>query len=134
GVGGFPAGELWTVRDVPILRRGSLPRFGVTTRRHGATVELFGIAAPGVVATGLGIIPRARPLIALRVSALSTDVRLKLVRVTDQRGRAIDWVPYQAGSDILSEGYGFGLRAPDDTQKVDLTFALSRNRVVEFVV
>jgi hypothetical protein len=144
--GGFAAGDLWTVKGVPVPRRGP-EFFPEQSTTHDSGPVAF------------RLVPRRDPSgelhFMLRLDALPRGVRLRLVHARDNRGRLTfpreeEAVVFPTASEAheqhvtvsapfggnRSEKWWGGyrrVRVAPDARTVNLTFAVVRSRFVEFV-
>lgn len=127
---GFQPGELWTVRDVPITRRGTPADPSARFTRHGVTLRLLGITAAGAQPPPDGVIMGDGTTVYVQAPSSIEGLQFTLVRAADDQGRSV------AGTRSIVSGsgvHGFGLQAARDARALDLTFALQRSRFAEFV-
>lgn len=147
---GFTPADLWTVRRVPVPRRGHVGRPVTVTTPRGLTLTLklrSGDQSPELFSLPVEI-----------VTAVD-GVRVALVKATDEQGRGIvpvggrspSFLPSQqempgqqvevvspSASGISAEevfrGRYYQLRLPPRAKRLDLTFAVTKSRFAEFVV
>lgn len=134
---GFAPDELWTVRDVPVPRKGQRVPLGQSTPLGGTTLRLKAIAGPGGPALAEMQFPSDGPQIGVEVVAPLQGQRLTLASAMDDRGHRLASLTPSGSSNST---YLFVL-APSDqparfqgARALDLTFALHRSRYVEFTV
>jgi hypothetical protein len=144
----FPPADLWTVQGVAVPAPGAVTSCSTKTTRHGVTLELMEIAGPGAtIAPEEGLrpepslnVPTGRHCISVRALSppnglqLGRGLRVSLVRMTGERGRPISLLDRDASASISSSGrHRFEVTIPSGTKRVDLTFAVSKSRFVEFM-
>jgi hypothetical protein len=144
--GGFAAGDLWTVKGVPVPRRGP-EFFPEQSTTHDSGPVAFRLVPRRGTSGELHFM--------LRLDALPRGVRLRLVHARDNRGRLTfpreeEAVVFPTASEAheqhvtvsapfggnRSEKWWGGyrrVRVAPDARTVNLTFAVVRSRFVEFV-
>ena len=130
----FDPADLWTARGVPVPKRGAIARSAATAARHGAAVQLLGIGSPGHSIFGWIAYPGHVPMAYVQAPSSLAGFRVSLVRAIDDRGREAP--PIRSGfwmNDKRTQ-YSLPLHIPPGAKRVDLTFAVSRSRFVEFIV
>jgi hypothetical protein len=129
-VAGHAPADLWTVRDVPITRQGSVGEWVASTTRYGVKLALLGIAAPGVTVPFQGVRRGDGPAVYVSTSPPIKGVYLMLLRVIDDQGREIRRL---GPGSFENWQYRFGLQARPAVRTVDLTFAVVKSRFTEFM-
>jgi hypothetical protein len=130
---GFSAGEQWTLHGVPVPKRDQRIDPAATTHQQGAELRLSLTGA--VDPFGRGRVWRQPfPTVNVSVFPPSPDLQLNLLTARDDRGRALTVFGGHPAS-IDSGDYHFFLdRLPPDAARMDLRFAIHRNRFFEFLV
>jgi hypothetical protein len=124
---GFRPDELWTVPSVVVPGLRKSRRLSQTATRQGASLSLCRVSGRAGAACDW----RTPACVEVRMSPISDDLNLTLVRATDDRGRNIT-PPFAT---YMGEGlFSFGLLGTATPQKVSLTFAVQKPRFVEFLV
>jgi hypothetical protein len=130
---GFGPDELWVARGVPVRPPDRATAVVAAARRQGAELSLTVLDARGPF--GLGY-RRGRPAPMLEVDLLMPppDLRVTLLRATDDRGRTIPaFIPEPAASGGSVYRYRFFHVSPE-ARAMDLVFAVTRSRFFEFRV
>jgi hypothetical protein len=145
----FPTEHTWTARGVPLSRAGSW-RWGerfvpvATGRTRTATLSVAAVHRdPPGNADSAAI--RATHRVGVRVRSDEWDLRLRLLRAVDDRGRPVKvgsnpvalfqrWIYPSLQPRPAEMGGSFPLRVQPGTRSVDLTFAVEPSRFVSFTV
>jgi hypothetical protein len=131
--GAFRSAELWTFRSLPAPRAGKTVRHIKGTTRGGITLSVQSLhhyRPPGELVRKL-IKPFPSAGVRLRTWGLSDDMRVSLIRATDDRGRVLATSRYgYRGED---GEHSFNYQLPADAKTLDLTFAVQKPRFVEFL-
>jgi len=140
----FASGDLWTVRKVPVPKKGQVNDYKTiaSTNLHGMKVELSRIIPPGApIGEFVGGDQRKVPRVQVTLSPKRDGIRLDLVKVTDDRGREVNtsFLMSGSGSDVFTDvpdpsiRYYFNLDdLRSDVKTVNLTFALHESEYAEF--
>ncbi len=138
--GGFPADELWPVGGVSVPKSGELLEARVLTNLHHTELEFLGVSGPEAKLPEdyAGIRPHAN--LHVRTPHPMDGLRLVLVEVRDDQGRKLALRGSTSRSSMGGRGntpkemlHGFAIEIPEDTRSLDLTFAATRVRSVEFL-
>jgi hypothetical protein len=136
----YPAEELWTIKGVPVPKVGEVTEVNAKTNIYGAQIEFTGVSGPDarLPLDWQGRMPYAN--IHARSPIPMSDTYLKLVEVRDDQGRKIAQRGMHSSSSTSGRGatlresnHGFGIEIPGDSKTLDITFAFTRSRYVEFL-
>lgn len=125
----FPLGDLWEIPAVPVqtaLNSNSVA--DVSTNLHGAILQFHGVVGPK------SPVPMARRMLNddylfhLSCSNLSADVRLRLLRATDQRGTILR----VGGAASQGVDHFFAVKIPTDATAVHAVYAVTRTVRLEY--
>ena len=127
-VDGFPPGDLWIVRGVPVPDARSASVVNVETNLHGVLFRFCCLAGKDCASPAARISIGRSPLVHVVCPAPPPDCVFKLVSATDSQGRR---APCRSqgvdGSDWL-----FALELPEGAKTLDLAFAVTRRVSVDF--
>jgi hypothetical protein len=139
----FALADLWTVRNVPVPKKGQKVDFRTfaSTVLHGMKVELGQIVPPGEsIGETVEQWDRKTPAVSVTLSPKREGIRLDLVKATDGQGRAVNTSFLMSGSGgdcigIPDPTYRYhysldGVRS--DVKTINLTFALHESEYAEF--
>jgi hypothetical protein len=138
--GNFPPDELWSVHEVGVPKAGELMEARVVTNLHHAELEFLGVSGPRTKLPEdyAGIRPNAN--IHVRTPHPMEGLRLVMVEVRDDQGRKLANKGSSARSSTGGRGntpkemlHGFAVEIPEDSKSLDITFAVTRVRSVEFL-
>jgi hypothetical protein len=139
---GFFAEELWTVRSVPLAKRGQENGFNVIARatRQRAKVELRELVPPGGSLGEAIFGEQEKPCVSVVLNPRRKGLRLDLIGAVDDRSREIKTSLVMSGSGGCcinipdpTERYHFSLEdLAVDASAVDLTFAVQETKFVQF--
>jgi hypothetical protein len=127
----FAANEAVTVRHVATPRSKQFIPADRTAMLQGTTIQVLGIAGPGLNDGSSWYGAYRRPTVRVQLSA-HADHRLTL-RAVDDRGREVFASADDPQTSHRGSEYHFPLTLPQDTRSLDLTFAIDRIRYVEFL-
>ncbi|HEU4754092.1 MAG TPA: hypothetical protein VFU47_13360, partial [Armatimonadota bacterium] len=133
GVGAFAPSELWTVRRVPVPRGKALvPCIRAATLR-GTRMVLEGTVPAHVVPPHSLWGGWDSPTVRMSTSPIDLNVRIDLVRAVDDRGREVKTLGGGTSTDGINRSHLFAVEPAAGARTMDLTFALQRPRVTEFI-
>jgi hypothetical protein len=136
----FPPEEIWTIGAVPVPEPGKLTERQDTTNIYNIQVGFTGISgADAKLPDGFtGMSPY--PNVHFRTPYPGDEVRIRLLRVTDEQGRAAKLhgnsaSSYLGGRTTMPKEmiYGFSFEIPEGAKLLDVTFAVTKVVTVEFV-
>ncbi len=132
---GFGPEELWTVRGLPVPARGKTVKLEREERVGEVLLQVRGLTGPGGTMAGSDIsYTSSQAALHLHV-VLPTGLpearrpRIDLVRVVDDRGRAVRVAGYSSSE----KDYAFDLAVEPGMRTLDATFAVHRPVQVEFL-
>jgi hypothetical protein len=136
----FPSDDLWIIKDVKIPLRGELMEARAVTNLHHAELEFLGVSgAKAKLPDGYaGIRPNGN--IHLRTPHPMDGLRIVLVEARDDQGRKLEAKGSTARASMGGRGntpremqHGFAVEIPRDAKSLDITFAVTRVRRIEFL-
>jgi hypothetical protein len=123
---GFSPAELWTVRDLPVPGLRASRRMNRRVSLQGVTLSLLSVSGRAAPASDW-----RDPSVQVRMSPMSGERRLTVVRAIDDRGK--ECTP--AYATLMPGGFlTFGLPGATGAKRITVTFAVQKPRVVEFLV
>jgi hypothetical protein len=135
----FPAGELWTISGVAVPKTGELIERHDINHIHNLELEFTGVSGAKAKLPDGYTVSRPYPNVHFRMPYPVEDVRIKLIEIKDDRGRI---AKLQSSTSTTSTGgrgitarellCGFGFEIPEGTKTLDVTFAATKVRAVEF--
>lgn len=131
---GFYEDEQWTVSDLRVPASSETVNLDQSATVQGVTMKL--VAFTGSNADQPGNLmwqgEKGEPRISIRAQTTDDNCRVSLVKVVDQRGRAVEVDPDSQWTWSAPEKV-FGLKAGPGVSSVSCTFAVQRSRYVEFL-
>lgn len=138
--GDFPPDELWVIKRVRVPRPGELVEQRVITNLLNTELEFLGASGPDTSLAESHVGVQSRANIHLRTPLLLGGVRVVLVQVRDDQGRQSTTCGSTARTSMGGRGntpremlHGFAIELPEDAKSLDITFAATRVRRVEFL-
>jgi hypothetical protein len=136
----YPAEELWIIKGVPVPKFGGVTEVNAKTNIYGAEIEFAGLSGSNARLPPDWVGTRLHATIHARSPLPMSDTHLKLVEVRDDQKRKITQLEMSSTSSYAGRGatlretdYGFGVDLPADAKTLDITFAFTRSRFVEFL-
>lgn len=136
----YPAEELWIIKGVPVPKFGAVTEVNAKTNIYGAEIEFAGLSASNAKLPPDWVGNQLHATIHARSPLPMSDTHLKLVEVRDDLKRKITQLELSSSSSYAGRGatlreteYGFGIDLPADAKTLDITFAFTRSRFVEFL-
>jgi hypothetical protein len=137
--GDFPTNELWTVTNILIPDNGEIAERREVATRSGREFEFLGVSGPNAALRDqfTGIRPHAN--FHLRTPFPVTEWHLSLVEIKDDRGREVHRRGVSSAPSIVGGAtvkhllYGFAFDIPDDAKTLNVAFAITPSRHVQFV-
>jgi hypothetical protein len=138
--GDFPLDELWSVKGVSVPGAGWLMETRIATNLFSEELEFLGVSGPKThLPEGYaGIQPHAN--IHVRTPHPMDGLRLGLVEVRDDQGRKLATKGSTVRTSMGGRGntpremlHGFAVEIPEDAKSLDIRFAATRVRSVEFL-
>jgi hypothetical protein len=137
---GFPPEELWSINGVGVPPGSEIAATNVVVEKSGKKFEFLGVSGPGakLAEPYTGIEPIAN--IHVRTPYLLDGWRIALVEVRDNRGQKARLEDYIRTASVGSGGatykqmlHGFSFEIPQGVKTLDITFAITPMRHVQFV-
>lgn len=137
----FPAEELWVLRGLRVPGEKELVEMLVTTNAYHVDVDFLGVSAPRASLPEGYTAMRPYANVHVRAPHPLDDVRVRLVTITDERGREAKLQGTATGTGTGGRGitpketlHGFGFDIPDGATTLDVTIAVTQSRTVQFTV
>jgi hypothetical protein len=137
----YPAEELWTIKDVPVPKDGEVIKLDKQTNLHGAEISLLGISGPKAKLPEDWAVAGVEVNLHARTPIPMSDTQLKLVEVKDDQGRKVEVKGSSSNNSTGGRGatqremnHAFGIKVPEGAKSLEVTFAFSKSRTVEFMV
>jgi hypothetical protein len=123
----FPPGEVLEVRGVPVPPANGLSLLHARTNLQGLEVNLMALVGEQATLPGREHDVFGQTTLEVDVPPLPDDLRFDVVRVVDDRG--------QPARQVMASGnQSFGFQIAPDARTVDIRVAVSRRRIVEYLV
>ena len=139
--GRFPAEELWRFPQVPLPGSRQVIELNARTNMFGEEVEFLGISSPRAPLPSEWIAIPGKACLQYRFPAPLPGLQFVLVSVRDDHDRAVPWGGMRQefstggrGATMREINRAQALEIPADARSLAVTFALSRELDVEFVV
>jgi hypothetical protein len=135
GSAAFGPDELWTVRDLPVPRRGKVIPLRRRAFVQGVPLEVVSIAGAYAEDEWFpGLSPSPYPWVGIRrPDPMPPNAYWTIVRLTDQEGRELKWKPAASiGSPKRMEEL-LAVHILPGTRRINLTLAVHKGRTVEFL-
>ncbi len=135
----FPPSELWTIHDVSVPAARQINKMRATTNVYGEDIEFLGLSSPNAKLPDDWTSVQPDPNLHACTPFPLLGTRLTLVEVRDDHGRKLDIGSFARSDNTGSRGatlrqtdYGFAVKIPSDAKTLDVTFAFTQSRFVEF--
>jgi hypothetical protein len=138
-IANYSSEDLWKITQVPVPTTREICGGGAMTNLNRAVLEFLGLSSPGAILRSGNVGVSGRWNAHLRTPYPVEDLRFSLVEVRDQLGHIAE---LKGSTSITSDGgrgitpremlYGFGFELPPGAETLDLTFAVTQSRYVEF--
>ncbi len=136
----FPPQELWTIKGVLVPAPGQVSEVPSHTNIYGEEIEFLGVSSPNAQLPQDWTKMRPDSNLHARTPFPLSNAHLTLVEVRDDQGRkleaggiAIRSSTGGRGATLRQTDYGFAVKIPDWAKTLDVTFAFSQSRSVEFL-
>jgi hypothetical protein len=136
----FPPEEHWVIKGVPVPPPGELVEMHMVTNLFNVELELVGVSGANVKPSESGIATQPHANIQVRGPHPMDDLQVTLVGVKDHRGTSAILDGFSSRISTGGRGntpketiYDFGLDLHANAKTLDVTFAITRMRSVEFL-
>lgn len=136
----FPPTELWIIRDIAVPASGQNNEISAHTNMYGEEIEFLGVSSPNAKLPQDWTKMQPEANLHVRTPFPLSDAHLKLVEVRDDQRRKLMTGGFAIRSSTGSRGatmrqmdYGFAVGIPDDAKTLEVTFAFTQSRYVEFL-
>ena len=137
----FQTEDLWVFHDVPVPATRGLTEVNAKTNRFGEQIEFLGLSAPHARLPGEWVGDRVTYKLHARVPHPLPGLHFTLVDIRDDQGLPIKVngmteVPSTGGrgATMRETDIGYALALNEASKSLNITFALSREYEVEFLV
>ncbi len=138
---GFPPSELWTIKGVAVPASKKINEMLVQTNMYGEEIEFLGLSSPLAKLPQDWTETQPEANLHARTAYPLSGERLTLVEVRDDQGRKLETGGFAIsnntggrGATVRQTDYGFAVKIPEGAKSLDVTFAFSQSRDVEFLV
>lgn len=138
--GDFPSDELWSIKGVTVPLTGWLMENRIVTNIFNEELEFVGVSGPKTYLPEGYTSLQPHATILVRTAHPMHGVRIALVEVRDDQGRKLATKGSSARTSMGGRGntpkemlHGFAVEIPEDAKSLDITFAVTRVRSVEFL-
>jgi len=136
----FPPKELWIIKGIPVPAQGKISEAHARTNIYGEEIEFLGLSSPNARLPEDWTEMEPEAGLHARTPFPLTGAHLTLVEVKDDQGRKVETGGFASsnstggrGATLRQTDYGFAISIPDGAKTLDVTFAFSQSRYVEFL-